>query len=469
MKRLTFLLLFTLLALLLCAAAGADAPALYPFRENGLWGYMDRDGKTVIAPQYAQAEGFRGGYALVYTDGERQVCGILDASGNWALAPERREILQADGWGHPIGGWDTGIYILWETGPDRKAGFFDIPSGFCSEAAYGWVAAEWLGTLDPELLCVEKDGAEGFVSRDGGEWRVPSRYDPAQYYDFEGDFCAVRADGSAIADHWILIDAQGNEIPLPENCYLMGETGTRTGDLVPVWELDPRQNPDGFADEAERWGYIDTAGNLKIPPQYAAAWPFSGDRACVILPSGELAVITPENEVAGVIPAAFDPYARHVYTQGLLLLAESAEDGAPGVIRAYDRDAKEAFRLEIDHLAYAWEPFANGTAFYFPETEEGGGEAYAYLCGLFSLRGELLTQPVFYVREADLYGDFSEGVFPVIDAATGKQGFIDERGQWAVPPVWDRAEPFRNGLALVEKDGKLAYIDRSGAAVWEEK
>ena len=26
-----------------------------------------------------------------------------------------------------------------------------------------------------------------------------------------------------------------------------------------------------------------------------------------------------------------------------------------------------------------------------------------------------------------------------------------------------------NGLALLEKDGKLMYIDHDGAAVWEEK
>ena len=31
------------------------------------------------------------------------------------------------------------------------------------------------------------------------------------------------------------------------------------------------------------------------------------------------------------------------------------------------------------------------------------------------------------------------------------------------------AANFRDGLALVEKDGKLMYIDHSGAVVWEER
>ena len=28
---------------------------------------------------------------------------------------------------------------------------------------------------------------------------------------------------------------------------------------------------------------------------------------------------------------------------------------------------------------------------------------------------------------------------------------------------------YQNGLAQIEKDGKLMYIDHSGAVVWEEK
>ena len=32
-----------------------------------------------------------------------------------------------------------------------------------------------------------------------------------------------------------------------------------------------------------------------------------------------------------------------------------------------------------------------------------------------------------------------------------------------------RYDSFSNGQALVEKDGKLMYIDHSGAVVWEER
>ena len=48
-------------------------------------------------------------------------------------------------------------------------------------------------------------------------------------------------------------------------------------------------------------------------------------------------------------------------------------------------------------------------------------------------------------------------------------GYIDETAQWVILPQYDNASSFRDGLALVEKDGKLMYIDHSGAVVWEEK
>ena len=63
--------------------------------------------------------------------------------------------------------------------------------------------------------------------------------------------------------------------------------------------------------------------------------------------------------------------------------------------------------------------------------------------------------------------DFSEGLHPV--RVNGQWGYIDERAEWAIRPAWDLAGSFRDGLALVEKDGKLAYIDHAGATVWQEQ
>ena len=87
----------------------------------------------------------------------------------------------------------------------------------------------------------------------------------------------------------------------------------------------------------------------------------------------------------------------------------------------------------------------------------------------FNARGEILTPPVFTLRDIEERLEFSEGLLPIIDADTGKTGYINDRGLWVISPQYDDASPFRDGLALVEKDGKLMYIDHSGAVVWKER
>ena len=51
----------------------------------------------------------------------------------------------------------------------------------------------------------------------------------------------------------------------------------------------------------------------------------------------------------------------------------------------------------------------------------------------------------------------------------GLWGYINEQAETVIQAVWDKASSFREGLALVEKDGKLAYIDHAGDVVWQEK
>ena len=75
-----------------------------------------------------------------------------------------------------------------------------------------------------------------------------------------------------------------------------------------------------------------------------------------------------------------------------------------------------------------------------------------------------LDYPVF-----DQDGDcFSEGLHPVGDGM-GHWGYMNRQGKIAIAFQYDSAVSFCNGLALVEKDGRLMYIDHSGAVVWEER
>ncbi len=76
-----------LLTIITCVAANAqgksdEARNLFPIEQNKKWGYIDRDGKTVIPPQFEFAEEFSEGLALVQLNGK---WGFIDASGTLVI------------------------------------------------------------------------------------------------------------------------------------------------------------------------------------------------------------------------------------------------------------------------------------------------------------------------------------------------------------------------------------------------
>ena len=99
MKKLPFCLsLIILCGFMLCLfleAAAEDADfVLYPIRENGLWGYMNRQGETVIEPKWTYVWPFDGETALISTcppaalsDTLPSGDGIIDRNGSYVLTP----------------------------------------------------------------------------------------------------------------------------------------------------------------------------------------------------------------------------------------------------------------------------------------------------------------------------------------------------------------------------------------------
>lgn len=58
---------------------------LFWIRENGKYGYIDRTGKVVIAPQYENTMGFNEGLAATQSGGKY---GFIDTKGVWVIKPQ---------------------------------------------------------------------------------------------------------------------------------------------------------------------------------------------------------------------------------------------------------------------------------------------------------------------------------------------------------------------------------------------
>ncbi len=63
--------------------SGRLAPALSA--ENGRYGYLNSDGQWAVRPQYAYAEAFENGRAIVTLDSGT---GVIDENGNWLITPK---------------------------------------------------------------------------------------------------------------------------------------------------------------------------------------------------------------------------------------------------------------------------------------------------------------------------------------------------------------------------------------------
>lgn len=48
-------------------------------------------------------------------------------------------------------------------------------------------------------------------------------------------------------------------------------------------------------------------------------------------------------------------------------------------------------------------------------------------------------------------------------------GYVDVNGECCIPSQFDEAEAFYNGLALVEQDGHIGLIDKTGQWVWKQE
>jgi hypothetical protein len=102
---------------------------------------------------------------------------------------------------------------------------------------------------------------------------------------------------------------------------------------------------------------------------------------------------------------------------------------------------------------------------FFPESDL----IFARLTRSNTRTGELLTRSGRWLGDAEFsYPDFSgnpsKGLYPASNT-TGKRGYIDKHGRWAITPQYDMASPFRDGAAIVRINKGFHVIDVHGKSL----
>ena len=195
-------------------AGGQFHEGLATIKQGGKWGYIDKSGKMVIAPQFNEALRFSEGLASVKS-GDKW--GYIDKSGNMVIAPQYEMAYQHQ----------EGLAAVKQGG---RWGFIDNTGKMVMapqfQDAYGFSEG---------LVDVKDGGKWGFIDK-GGKMVVTAKYD-AVHAHFEG-LAGVKQGGK-----WGFIDKTGTMVISPQ----FDEAGRFSEGLAEV-------------KVGKKWGYIDKTG-----------------------------------------------------------------------------------------------------------------------------------------------------------------------------------------------------------------
>lgn len=253
-----------LLGLILSVArsvAAEDAPALFPIRQNGKFGYINATGEIVIAPQFLR-DGFEGGRHFL--EGLQPVwvgdkSGYVNASGKMVIEPK---FGQAQAFSEGLAAVRSGD-APWKWGYIDKSGRFAIQPQFDDANVFSDGIAQ-----------VVVGGQAGYIDKSGA-FVVPPQYRSysPQHSTFTAGLACVEVNG-----RWGFIDKQGK---MAIEAQFGGPSSFHDG-------LAAVQVGEKFS---TRYGFIDKSGTFAIEPRFSLAWQFSDGLARVRVDRGGMAFI----------------------------------------------------------------------------------------------------------------------------------------------------------------------------------
>lgn len=397
----------------------------------GTYGYIDKTGKLVIAPQFDWAREFSDGLAQIRMAGRD---GYIDKSGKIVVLPSFEN----------SGAFHDGMAIV--------------------ATHYG---AKGIGIIDKtgRIIASGLDGAAKF-SEGLAQFQVVDAQEAGNQSISVDYMIQMAADHLSPKGRFGYIDKTGKVV--------IGATFYEAG-----------QFSEGLATvrigEAAQYGYIDRTGAVVIPPQFAWAEAFSKGFAVVHLGGrgGQYSQPTrstfvDENgkimmgefdfvgegfsEDLAVVSVGRSPAAKFGYidrTGKMVVTPQFSEargfsEGLACIRIGDDRTGKDGF---IDK---------SGRIVIVPQFDRAG----SFVDGLAWVRVSSTWSTIAPPEGSRTY-DSATGTWqpsPPQHVVTGKFGYIDKTGKLVVNPQFDYASDFADGLALVrigdDKTGKYGYIQR---------
>lgn len=408
------------------------------------WGYIDKTGEFVIKPQFSFGGSFHDGKADIIkydprydpnsSDFTYHKQGIIDKQGNTIMPPEFTYIGKVS---------EGMINVSNFNGSESETGFLDLNNRLVIPLTYT-TATDFKNGYSFVLL-----GERWGVIDESGKRVTQNRFSDFRHID-NGLFMAEDSDTHL----WGEINSKGDYI----NPVRFKDAGFFSEGLFAVQDI-----------KSDFWGYINSSGDVVIPFQYADAKSFQNGLAAVVDERTHLlGFIDKQGKLVIGYQFLSDTFRTGLGAMNGLFLASTKY----GVQKLVDRTGNtimdniiEPYLLDTDtgELIYTGEMGCgySGQGLFWAEIKPGR-------LTFFDSHGN-----VKFETKGDHAGQFSEGFCQVSVRNNVNMsescGYIDTTGRRVIDFDYSYAQDFKNGLAEIEYgDGvkSIGYINAYGKYLW---
>ncbi len=430
-------------------------------KQTGGWsllGYISESGNWVIPESFAMASEFHNGLAIVSpgtveNDFLLLFYGIIDRQGSWIVEPKHGMIIEGDGFFRAL---DTIAF-------DSSAGKMVLGEGNLIYGKNGKLLTKerfMLVAAGPSPFIIAEDSAGHFRAFEGNRG-LYSKKAYSSIGNFSEGFAVVTDIKSSKAG---LINRNLEEVVPPS-----------------FEKLQPMK--EGLAEAYQKglWGFVDSTGTWVIPPQFYGVTSFNKGIAGVMnkeesylmnrrgerVSSATFERI--ERSTNGLFPAVIGFDCGLIDSSGTFVLEPKFDEiflfqnGLAAATRKRKWGLLEPRKGLITQIEYDFIYDLNDSAAVVSVELDGNK-------GLLNRFGEWiipLTEDSALTFSA---GEFKNGRLLIEKWVTGERfaAYSDRNGHLVIPFMPGKAWEFENGLAKVEIQDKIAYIDTSGNFVWKQ-
>ena len=415
------------------AGNGISQDAEFPFtaavKQNGKWGAVNGEGKTVIPITYDKI-------ALSLSDEEIRAADLASEDDRADLIEVKQKNLRGfyDRSGKRIipvsyetrSFWKEGFLAV--EGRDKKIGFYKKDGTKLTDLIY-----ESVSDFEQGMAIIKSGGKYGYIDKKGKE--IAPLYQEARFF----------ADGLAAVkekNKWGVIDETG--------AYVIAPTYSNAGPAYSDGLLAVRDNK-------EKWGFIDKEGRTVIPFQYKSVHPLFHE---------SMTAVQAENKLWGFVDNTGNVTAEPQFKAVLTPFSE----GLAGVRtidgKAYAKtDGTIAFMADYDQLY----PFEKGIA----EVRKGTVSKEHIRRGFPISIGIGIGWGHWFYPRCYHHSHFGWGIgFPlwwpdygyeeIIPAVEVKRGYIDNTGKVIAATSNDHVFPATENGILIYNNSRYGWVDRKG-------